>query len=53
MDTPVDCFIVDAIRTPRGRGKKDGSLQFIEFESIFLNQNKKLTVESLSTLVIR
>ena len=33
--------------------KKDGSLQFIEFESIFLNQNKKLTVESLSTLVIR
>ena len=33
--------------------KKNGSLQFIEFESIFLNQNKKLTVESLSTLVIR
>lgn len=33
--------------------KKDRSLQFIEFESIFLNQNKKLTVESLSTLVIR
>ena len=22
----MDCFIVDAIRTPRGRGKKDGSL---------------------------
>ena len=33
--------------------KKNGSLQFIEFESIFLNQNKKLTIESLSTLVIR
>ena len=33
--------------------KKNGSLQFIEFESIFLNQNKKLAVESLSTLVIR
>ena len=33
--------------------KKNGSLQFIEFESIFLNQNKKLTAESLSTLVIR
>ena len=33
--------------------KKNGMLQFIEFESIFLNQNKKLTVESLSTLVIR
>ena len=33
--------------------KKNGSLQFIEFESIFLNQNKKLIVESLSTLVIR
>ena len=33
--------------------KKDGSLQFIEFESIFLNLNKKLTVESLSSLVIR
>ena len=33
--------------------KKNGSLQFIEFESIFLNQNKKLVVESLSTLVIR
>ncbi|GIR29872.1 MAG: hypothetical protein CM15mP44_1550 [Candidatus Neomarinimicrobiota bacterium] len=28
---------------------KNGSLQFIEFESIFLNQNKKLAVESLST----
>jgi len=33
--------------------KKNGSLQFIEFESMFLNQNKKLTAESLSTLVIR
>ena len=33
--------------------KKNGSLQFIEFESIFLNQNKKLPAESLSTLVIR
>ncbi len=21
-----DCFIYDAVRTPRGRGKKDGSL---------------------------
>ena len=33
--------------------KKNGSLQFVEFESLFLNQNKKLIVESLSTLVIR
>ena len=33
--------------------KKNGSLQFVEFESIFLNQNKKLVAESLSTLVIR
>ena len=33
--------------------KKNGRLQFVEFESLFLNQNKKLTVESLSTLVIR
>ena len=33
--------------------KKNGSLQFIEFESMFLNQNQKLTAESLSTLVIR
>ena len=33
--------------------KKNGILQFIEFESIFLNQDKKLIAESLSTLVIR
>ena len=33
--------------------KKNGSLQFVEFESIFLNQNKKLVAECLSTLVIR
>ena len=33
--------------------KKNGRLQFVEFESLFFNQNKKLIVESLSTLVIR
>ena len=33
--------------------KKNGSLEFVEFESLYTNQNGKLVVESLSTLVIR
>jgi len=33
--------------------KKNGSLEFVEFESLYTNQNGKLVLESLSTLVIR
>ena len=33
--------------------KKNGSLEFVEFESHYTNQNGKLGVESLSTLVIK
>ena len=33
--------------------KKNGCLEFVEFESLYTNQNGKLVVESLSTLVIR
>tara|TARA_B100000965_G_scaffold337427_1_gene304221 strand:- start:183 stop:620 length:438 start_codon:yes stop_codon:yes gene_type:complete len=33
--------------------KKNGCLKFVEFESLYTNQNGKLVVESLSTLVIR
>ena len=33
--------------------KKNGSLEFVEFESLYKNQNGKLVLESLSTLVIR
>ena len=33
--------------------KKNGSLEFVEFESLYTNQNDKLVLESLSTLVIR
>ena len=33
--------------------KKNGSLEFVEFESLYTNQNGKLVVESFSTLVIR
>ena len=33
--------------------KKNGSLKFVEIESLFINQNKDSVVESISTLVIR
>ena len=33
--------------------KKNGSLKFVEIESLFFNQNKELLAESLSTLVIK
>ena len=33
--------------------KKNGTLKFVEIESLFINQNKDLVVESISTLVIR
>ena len=33
--------------------KKNGTLQFVEFESIYTNQDKVIVAESLSTLVVR
>ncbi|MAL65195.1 MAG: acyl dehydratase [Candidatus Marinimicrobia bacterium] len=33
--------------------KKNGTLKFVEIESLFINQNKDSVVESISTLVIR
>ena len=33
--------------------KKNGTLKFVEIESLFVNQNKDSVVESISTLVIR
>ena len=33
--------------------KKNGALQFVEFESIYTNQDKVIVAESLSTLVVR
>tara|TARA_B100001250_G_scaffold205626_1_gene176505 strand:- start:215 stop:652 length:438 start_codon:yes stop_codon:yes gene_type:complete len=33
--------------------KKNGSLQFLEFESIYTNQKKLLVAQSLSTLVVK
>tara|TARA_B100001996_G_scaffold376397_1_gene357590 strand:+ start:893 stop:1330 length:438 start_codon:yes stop_codon:yes gene_type:complete len=33
--------------------KKNGSLQFLEFESFYTNQKKLLVAQSLSTLVIK
>ncbi len=33
--------------------KKYGKLEFVEFESLYTNQNGKLVMESLSTLVIK
>ena len=33
--------------------KKNGALQFVEFESIYTNQDNVIVAESLSTLVVR